>query len=93
MPGQDPESRKEEMLRKEEEELKAHVRREALKRKNKEKAHQRGLMSNYVDEEDNENTFSVNAIKNKIKPGIRFISFNRLFCRIYHMCFKFFFSI
>jgi len=69
MPGQDPESRKEEMLRKEEEELKAHVRREALKRKNKEKAHQRGLMSNYVDEEDNENTFSVNAIKNKIKPG------------------------
>lgn len=69
MPGQDPESRKEEMLRKEEEELKAHVRREALKRKNKEKAHQRGLMSAYVDEEDNENTFSVNAIKNKIKPG------------------------
>ena len=74
MPGQDPESRKEEMLRKEEEELKAHVRREALKRKNKEKAHQRGLMSAYVDEEDNENTFSVNAIKNKIKPGLIWVN-------------------
>jgi len=75
--GQDPESRKIEMIKKEEEELKAHVRREAQARRVRERAHQKGLMENYLDDtydqstaDDDEGATSLNAIKNKFKsPG------------------------
>ena len=74
--GQDPESRKIEMIKKEEEELKAHVRREAQARRVRERAHQKGLMENYLDDtydnttaDDDDGAVSVNAIKNKFKSG------------------------
>jgi len=70
--GKDPESRKVEMMKKEEEELKAHMRREAQARRVRERAHARGLSHNYLDEAyDEEDGVSVQAIKNRMKSSVR----------------------
>ena len=47
--GKDPESQRTEMIKKEEERLKASIRRESQQRRMKEKAHQRGISSNYLE--------------------------------------------
>lgn len=71
--GEDPESKKEERIKKEEEELRAHMRREAQARRVKEKAHAKGLSNNYLDDpydnDDNDHGVSVSAIKNRFKSG------------------------
>ena len=55
-------------MKKEEEELKAHMRREAQARRVRERAHARGLSHNYLDEAyDEEDGVSVQAIKNRMK--------------------------
>ena len=70
--GKDPESQRTEMIKKEEERLKASIRRESQQRRMKEKAHQRGISSNYLEgdyDEDDENIISLSAIKKQYKPG------------------------
>ena len=64
------------MLQKEEERLRASIRRESQQRRVREKAHQRGLNANYLvgegeeeDDEDDENSFSISALKDKYKKG------------------------
>nr|CAB3263357.1 uncharacterized protein LOC494392 [Phallusia mammillata] len=69
--GQDPESRKADLMKKEEDQLKAHVRREAQKRRMREKSHARGLSNNYI-EEDADDEESVSAIKNRFKSAHNF---------------------
>lgn len=56
-------------MKKEEDQLKAHVRREAQKRRLREKSHIRGLSNNYI-EEDADDEESVSAIKNRFKTGV-----------------------
>lgn len=62
---------------KEEERLRASIRRESQQRRMREKQHQRGLSANYLepdryDEEDEgEEAISLAAIKNRYKGGIR----------------------
>lgn len=71
--GQDPESRKAKLMKEEEDQLRAHMRREAQKRRMREKAHAKGLHANYLDdrldEEEDTGAISVSAIKNRFKPG------------------------
>ncbi|XP_039261956.2 uncharacterized protein LOC120338085 [Styela clava] len=71
--GQDPESRKAKLMKEEEDQLRAHMRREAQKRRMREKAHARGLNTNYLDdrldEEEDSGAISVSAIKNTFRPG------------------------
>ncbi|XP_032905971.1 RNA polymerase-associated protein LEO1 [Amblyraja radiata] len=75
--GRDPESQRSEMIKKEEERLKASIRRESQQRRMREKQSQRGLSSSYLEpdrydeEEDGDDTISLAAIKNKFKGGIR----------------------
>nr|XP_032634508.1 RNA polymerase-associated protein LEO1 isoform X2 [Chelonoidis abingdonii] len=77
MAGRDPESQRTEMIKKEEERLRASIRRESQQRRMREKQHQRGLSANYLepdryDEEDEgEEAISLAAIKNRYKGGIR----------------------
>lgn len=62
---------------KEEERLRASIRRESQQRRMREKQHQRGLSANYLepdryDEEDEgDDAISLAAIKNRYKGGIR----------------------
>nr|XP_009859183.1 uncharacterized protein LOC494392 isoform X1 [Ciona intestinalis] len=73
--GQDPESRKAALLKEEEDQLKAHMRREAQKRRMREKSHMRGLSSGYLEERYDDHTTndddeeSVSALKNRFKSG------------------------
>uniref|UniRef100_A0A3Q1ISE8 RNA polymerase-associated protein LEO1 n=1 Tax=Anabas testudineus TaxID=64144 RepID=A0A3Q1ISE8_ANATE len=75
MAGRDPESHRNEMIKKEEERLRASIRRESQQRRMREKQHQRGLSSSYLepdrydDEEEGEEAISLAAIKNKFKGG------------------------
>ncbi|XP_062922600.1 RNA polymerase-associated protein LEO1 [Mobula hypostoma] len=75
--GRDPESQRSEMIKKEEERLRASIRRESQQRRMREKQSQRGLSSSYLEpdrydeEEDGDETISLAAIKNKYKGGIR----------------------
>ncbi|MEE6503047.1 hypothetical protein FKM82_004726 [Ascaphus truei] len=75
MAGRDPESQRTEMIKKEEERLKASIRRESQQRRVREKQHQRGLSANYLepdrydDEEEGEEAISLAAIKNRYKGG------------------------
>ncbi|KAF1618461.1 RNA polymerase-associated protein LEO1, partial [Eudyptes chrysolophus] len=77
MAGRDPESQRTEMIKKEEERLRASIRRESQQRRMREKQHQRGLSANYLepdryDEEDEgDDAISLAAIKNRYKGGIR----------------------
>ena len=59
-------------LQKEEERLRASMRRESQQRRVREKANQRGLTSNYLEgdyDDDDEEAISIAAIKNRFKPG------------------------
>uniref|UniRef100_A0A8C3NL08 RNA polymerase-associated protein LEO1 n=1 Tax=Geospiza parvula TaxID=87175 RepID=A0A8C3NL08_GEOPR len=73
----DPESQRTEMIKKEEERLRASIRRESQQRRMREKQHQRGLSASYLepdryDEEDEgDDAISLAAIKNRYKGGIR----------------------
>ncbi|XP_018431547.1 PREDICTED: RNA polymerase-associated protein LEO1 isoform X2 [Nanorana parkeri] len=75
MAGRDPESQRNEMIKKEEERLRASIRRESQQRRTKEKQHQRGLSANYLepdrydDEEEGDESISLAAIKNRYKGG------------------------
>uniref|UniRef100_A0A8C6WQV0 RNA polymerase-associated protein LEO1 n=1 Tax=Neogobius melanostomus TaxID=47308 RepID=A0A8C6WQV0_9GOBI len=75
MAGRDPESQRNEMIKKEEERLRASIRRESQQRRVREKQHQRGLSSSYLepdrydDEEEGEEGISLAAIKSSYKSG------------------------
>uniref|UniRef100_A0A3Q2ZFK1 RNA polymerase-associated protein LEO1 n=1 Tax=Kryptolebias marmoratus TaxID=37003 RepID=A0A3Q2ZFK1_KRYMA len=77
MAGRDPESHRNEMIKKEEERLRASIRRESQQRRMREKQHQRGLSSSYLepdrydDDEEGEEAISLAAIKSKYKGGLR----------------------
>jgi len=54
--------------------LRASIRRESQQRRLRERAHHRGLSTNYLEgdyeeEDEDENAISLSAIKNKYKPG------------------------
>jgi len=72
--GKDPDAQRTEMIKREEERLKASIRRESHQRRLKEKAHQRGLTANYLegnvdDDEDGDNVISLSSIKKQYKKG------------------------
>ncbi|CAL8404012.1 unnamed protein product [Boreogadus saida] len=75
MAGRDPESQRSEMIKKEEERLRASIRRESQQRRMREKQHQRGLSSSYLepdrydDDDDGDEAVSLAAIKSKYKGG------------------------
>ena len=65
-------------VQKEEESLKASIRRESSQRRIRDKSHGRGVSRGYLEGEleadsdaDDENAFSLSAIKNKFKPGAK----------------------
>merc|ERR1712226_1777257 len=70
MAGKDPESLRNEMLKKEDEKLKASLRRDAQQRRIKERQQARGLNKSYLDgtvsdDDEHGNSFSVRNIKNQ----------------------------
>ncbi|XP_023930509.1 RNA polymerase-associated protein LEO1 [Lingula anatina] len=70
MAGKDPESQKAEMIKKEEEKLRASIRRESQQRRMREKAHSRGISQSYLEDEedeDEEGAISLAAIKKSFK--------------------------
>lgn len=75
MAGRDPESQRNEMIKKEEERLRASIRRESQQRRMREKQHQRGLSSSYLEpdrydeEEEGDEAISLAAIKRGYKGG------------------------
>ena len=71
--GHDPEANRHEMIKKEEDKLRASVRRETKQRRVREKTSNRGLSSAYLDDDysDDENAISIAAIKNKYKKGVK----------------------
>ncbi|ELU09383.1 hypothetical protein CAPTEDRAFT_221877 [Capitella teleta] len=69
--GKDPESQRSEMIKKEEERLRASIRRESQQRRIRERAHQRGLNPNYLEDDDDENGISLSAIKHKYKQSAK----------------------
>uniref|UniRef100_A0AAY5L220 RNA polymerase-associated protein LEO1 n=1 Tax=Esox lucius TaxID=8010 RepID=A0AAY5L220_ESOLU len=75
MAGRDPESQRNEMIKKEEERLRASIRREGQQRRMREKQHQRGLSAGYLepdrydDDEEGDEAVSLAAIKSKYKGG------------------------
>ncbi|TRZ02003.1 hypothetical protein DNTS_024165 [Danionella cerebrum] len=75
MAGRDPESQRNEMIKKEEERLRASIRRESQQRRMREKQHQRGLNAGYLEpdrydeDEEGEESVSLAAIKSKYKGG------------------------
>ncbi|XP_075386663.1 RNA polymerase-associated protein LEO1 isoform X2 [Tenrec ecaudatus] len=77
MAGRDPECQRTEMIKKEEERLRASIRRESQQRRMREKQHQRGLSASYLEpdrydeDEEGEESISLAAIKNRYKGGIR----------------------
>ncbi|WAR01332.1 LEO1-like protein [Mya arenaria] len=72
--GHDPESQRSEMIKKEEERLRASMKRESQKRRVRERAHGKGLSGGYLEgyeDDEDEEGISISAIKNKYKPGRR----------------------
>ncbi|KAG2470833.1 LEO1 protein, partial [Polypterus senegalus] len=75
MAGRDPESQRNEMIKKEEERLRASIRRESQQRRMRERQHQRGLSANYLEpdryeeEDEGEESISLAAIKSKYRGG------------------------
>ncbi|KAK7151577.1 hypothetical protein R3I94_008036 [Phoxinus phoxinus] len=75
MAGRDPESQRNEMIKKEEERLRASIRRESQQRRMREKQHQRGLNAGYLEpdrydeDEEGDESISLAAIKSKYKGG------------------------
>uniref|UniRef100_UPI00358DF868 RNA polymerase-associated protein LEO1 n=1 Tax=Myxine glutinosa TaxID=7769 RepID=UPI00358DF868 len=76
--GKDPESQRSEMIKKEEERLRASIRRESQQRRMRERQHLRGLTSQYLeadrfddDDDDGDESISLAAIKNHYKGGVR----------------------
>uniref|UniRef100_A0A8C4R9P2 RNA polymerase-associated protein LEO1 n=1 Tax=Eptatretus burgeri TaxID=7764 RepID=A0A8C4R9P2_EPTBU len=76
--GKDPESQRSEMIKKEEERLRASIRRESQQRRMRERQHLRGLTSQYLeadrfddDDDDGDETISLAAIKSHYKGGVR----------------------
>ncbi|CAG5121753.1 unnamed protein product, partial [Candidula unifasciata] len=74
MTGLDPEANRSEMIKKEEEKLRASIRRESQQKRTREKSHGRGLTASYLegrdeDEEEDDESFSISAIKNKYKQN------------------------
>ena len=72
--GKDPEAHRSEMIKKEEDRLKASIRRENKMRRVRERANIRGPTASYLepdghDEEADDGTISLSAIKNKFKKG------------------------
>ncbi|CAH1790045.1 unnamed protein product, partial [Owenia fusiformis] len=68
--GLDPNANRNEMIKKEEEKLKATIRRESQQRRIRDRAHNKGLSSSYLeDDEENEAGISLSAIKNAYKPN------------------------
>lgn len=68
--NKNPEYNRMEMLKKEEEKLKAAARRRNQQRRMREKANQKGLSANYLEDrysDDDDNGISLSAIKNKFK--------------------------
>lgn len=70
--GKDPEAHRSEMIKKEEDRLKASIRRENKARRTRERSHHRGPSASYLepdqyDEEDEDGGISLSAIKNNIK--------------------------
>jgi len=69
--GKDPEAHRSEMIKKEEDRLKASIRRENKIRRTRERAHGRGPSASYLEpdayDEDDEDGISLSAIKNKFK--------------------------
>ena len=69
--GKDPEAHRTEMIKKEEDRLKASIRRENKIRRTRERAHQRGPSASYLEgefeEEDEDGAISLSAIKNSYK--------------------------
>ncbi|CAH0390368.1 unnamed protein product [Bemisia tabaci] len=70
--GHDPEHNRDELIKKEEERLRASLRRESKQKRVKERGASRGLSASYLepdreDGSDDENAISVSAIKNKFK--------------------------
>ncbi len=64
-----PEFKRLELMKKEEEKLKAASRRQNQQRRIREKSHSKGISSNYLEDkyEDEDDEMSLNAIKNKFK--------------------------
>ncbi|XP_064472289.1 RNA polymerase-associated protein LEO1-like [Ornithodoros turicata] len=70
--GKDPEAHRSEMIKREEDRLRASIRRENKQRRMREKSHSRGLNASYLepDREDEDDTaISLAAIKNKYRKG------------------------
>ncbi|RWS31580.1 RNA polymerase-associated protein LEO1-like protein [Leptotrombidium deliense] len=72
--GKDPEAHRSEMIKKEEDRLKASIRRENKMRRIRDRANVRGPTASYLEpdqyeEEDDEGAISLSAIKNKYKKG------------------------
>lgn len=70
--GKDPEAHRTEMIKKEEDRLKASIRRENKARRTRERSHHRGPSASYLepdqyDEEDEDGGISLSAIKNNAK--------------------------
>lgn len=68
--GRDPDARRSEMIKKEEEKLRAAIRRESVKRRMKEKSHSRGLSGVFLEgeeEDEDEADISISAIKRQYK--------------------------
>ena len=71
------------------------MRRESQQRRVREKAHQRGLTSNYLEgeyEDDDEEAISIAAIKNRFKPGatkgkIREYERTKMYAKMYFILF------
>ncbi|GIY82158.1 RNA polymerase-associated protein LEO1, partial [Caerostris extrusa] len=71
--GKDPEAHRFEMIKQEEDKLRASIRRESKQRRIKDKPHSRGISSSYLErdqyDEDEDGAISLSAIKNKYKKG------------------------
>ncbi|KAH6930944.1 hypothetical protein HPB50_021058 [Hyalomma asiaticum] len=67
--GQDPEAHRSEMIKKEEDKLRASIRRESKQRRLREKSHSRGLSAAYLEADEDDAAISLSAIKNKYRRG------------------------
>lgn len=67
--GQDPEAHRSEMIKKEEDRLRASIRRESKQRRLREKSHSRGLSAAYLEADEDDAAISLSAIKNKYRRG------------------------
>lgn len=68
--GKDPDAQRSEMIKKEDERLRASIRRESQQRRMRERANQRGMSASYLEgnyDHDDENAISISAIKKRYK--------------------------